>query len=361
MNKLINEENEKRISIAKRLGKPDKVPLILWDQADFLTGWLGIDNREFLNPEVMLEAQIKFRRRFKGIGIIGPNYGVAIAPSALGAKVIFPKYPPPEVKPIINDLGELEDYLVHFKEPDPLFSGYIPLLCATYFYMREKVGKILSGSVVSDPFAAPISILGPWETSALLIGVQNILIGTKICPDLIHKLMEKVTTFLLHSMEARARLFRIEPNEIFLADDTCANLSPEAFREFVVPYFRRIYQQFGPSDSVNVWHCDGNLSHLMELLPEMGVTVLTNFDPYTDISEFKRRIGGKVCLIGNIAPIQIVRNGTPEEVKKEAKRQIEIAGQNGGYILTTGGELANGTPPQNIDALIEAIEEQSIG
>lgn len=50
-------------------------------------------------------------------------------------------------------------------------------------------------------------------------------------------------------------------------------------------------------------------------------------------------------------------NGTPEEVKREIRRQIEAAKTGGGLVITTGGELDGGTPPKNIDALLWAVEE----
>ena len=85
--------------------------------------------------------------------------------------------------------------------------------------------------------------------------------------------------------------------------------------------------------------------------------MLISFDPHTDLEIFKAAIGDKVALSGNIAPLSVLRNGTTAEIRAEVKRQIDIGKRNGGYLLDTGGELANGTPPENIDAMLEAAEE----
>ncbi len=110
-------------------------------------------------------------------------------------------------------------------------------------------------------------------------------------------------------------------------------------------------------NSLRIFHCDGPLIHIVDLIPEMGVNVLLNFDPTADLSYFKEKIGNRVCLKGNIHPVKFMRFGKPDDIKKEAKRQIESAKNNGGYIMCTGGELGDGTPDENIKALVESTEE----
>jgi uroporphyrinogen decarboxylase len=99
------------------------------------------------------------------------------------------------------------------------------------------------------------------------------------------------------------------------------------------------------------------MDHVVDLLPEMGVTVLLMFDPKNDIGFYKKEIGDRVALKGNVNPLKFLRFGTPETVKAEVKRQLDAAKEGGGYIVSTGGEMGDGTPDENIFALIEAVEE----
>jgi uroporphyrinogen decarboxylase len=64
-----------------------------------------------------------------------------------------------------------------------------------------------------------------------------------------------------------------------------------------------------------------------------------------------------VCLKGNIDPSAVMLQGTPEEVRAAARRCIEAAGYNGGFILSPGCELPRDTPHANVWALMEAARE----
>jgi uroporphyrinogen decarboxylase len=350
MNKVPgNPENERRIEVAWRHGLTDRVPVDfgMADQCDFLGGWLGFDRRQYhLNPAVMLDAQLAFRKRFRGLGIIGPNYGAVVEPSLFGLKIIFPRDNPPWSVPAMKDPDDLGEYLRAWEAPDPAFAGILPLVYQTFYYMRDKVG---------DAVGAPLGVLGPWDTAAQLMETGNLCIATKLYPELVHELLRRITDTILQTTEVKREVLKPEVTSMLVAEDTVSSLSPEGFEEFVMPYTGRIFKEVGAP--VNLWHCDGKLGHLVHLIPRMGVNVLVSFDPHTDLSVFKQKIGRSVALSGNIAPLAVMRYGTPGQVRAEVKRQMEIGKAGGGYLLDTGGELPNGTPPENIDALLDAAEE----
>ena len=184
-------------AIVQALGTPDVVPvdLSMADQLFFLQGWLGVKPHDYmLNPQVQLEAQLTFRRRFRGLGLLGPNIGLGVeVPSALGADLV------PTRQSTVGHAGrgefdDLRAYLKQYREPDLLFAGYLPLFYATYYHMYDVVG---------DQMGAPYGILGPVETAALLLGIPNFFVWAKTCPDLIHDLMNKITTFLIHLTETK--------------------------------------------------------------------------------------------------------------------------------------------------------------
>ena len=52
-------------------------------------------------------------------------------------------------------------------------------------------------------------------------------------------------------------------------------------------------------------------------------------------------------------------NGKPAEVKEHCRKLIEVVGQNGGYILTSGA-VTNQAKADNIRAMMEAGKEYGI-
>ncbi len=344
----VNPINDARVELAKQGREPDRIPVdfSIANSLHFLRGWLGLSARDYvLNPVLQLEAQLAFRKRFRGLGWLGPNVGPGIeVPSALGCKVVFPDDDPAWVFPCVKTEGALADLLRNYQEPDLCFGGYLPLFYATYFYMYDKLG---------DQLPAPYGTMGPIDTACLLVGATNFFLWSKLYPEMIHDLLDKLTTLMIHVVEKRVEVIKRAMTEFIVFDDSVGNFSPAGFEEFALPYLSRIYKHFGTK--TNFFHCDLTLRHLAEFIPAMGVNVLISFDPDTDIRFFKEMIGDRICLIGNVAP-SLLLTGSPEQVRAECQRQMEMAGRGGRYVLSLGGELRCGTPPENIDALLDAAD-----
>jgi uroporphyrinogen decarboxylase len=88
---------------------------------------------------------------------------------------------------------------------------------------------------------------------------------------------------------------------------------------------------------------------------DVGFDVL-NWSPKLEINEVRRRTSGKICLMGNIAPLEIGTRGTPEIVKLTALNLLQKAGRDG-IILSLGGGVGAGIPKANILAMAEAVRE----
>ena len=73
-----------------------------------------------------------------------------------------------------------------------------------------------------------------------------------------------------------------------------------------------------------------------------------------DIAEVKEQIGDRVALLGNVAPLDVGLRGTPGAVEQAAQFCLDTAAAGGGLILSFGGGVSPGTPPENIDAMLHA-------
>jgi len=352
MNIKVSMKNRERIATAMKLGQPDQVPLDLSHaiQFNYMHSWLGLDGRKFiLDPEYTLEAELKFIDKFKVEGCLGPVFGLAIDPSYFGAAdIIIKKDTPPWVHGHLSTVENLKDYIKNYKEPDPYTAGNFPLFCNGYFYFKKVLGDLIG---------PPMGILGPIDIAASLCGSTNFFIFAKTERQLVHSLLEKITDFIIKNIQVRVELFKPENHDFEIYDDYCAFFNRKDFLEFAFPYIKKIWGAYTDKDSIRNFHCDSPLDHIVDLLPEMGANVLLMFDPKNDIGFFKEKIGDRVCLKGNVNPLKFMRFGTPEMVKNEVKRQLQAAMKGGGYILSLGGEMVDGTPDENIYALIEAVEE----
>lgn len=119
-------------------------------------------------------------------------------------------------------------------------------------------------------------------------------------------------------------------------------ISPRHFREFIFPNLKDLSEVIRKKGSFHIIHSDGNNKPFIEMFAEAGVDAYQSIDILggMDLAEVKRKIGDKVCLIGNVN-LQILSEGSPEEVIKDVERCIEDAAEGGGYIISSSGALLN--------------------
>jgi len=133
-----------------------------------------------------------------------------------------------------------------------------------------------------------------------------------------------------------------------LADHAPTLMSPVVFREFGLPYWRREFQA-APREAIRFYHNEGNVTHLLEEIPEMGDQVF-NFG-WVDMEEAKRRIGDGVCLCGNLNTTRLLLYGSAKEVADASRHAISVAAPGGGFILSSSGGMAPRTPLENVEAM----------
>jgi uroporphyrinogen decarboxylase len=139
-------------------------------------------------------------------------------------------------------------------------------------------------------------------------------------------------------------------------------ISTGHYREFVLPFEARVVSAFKarcPETPVYTHTC-GRLGDRLELLQDTGTGGIDTLDPPplgdVDLADAKRRVGGRLFLKGNVDPVGTVLLGTPEAVRADAARRLEIGAAGGGYVLSTACSVPPGAPPENVMQLRAAAE-----
>ncbi|MEE9603666.1 MAG: uroporphyrinogen decarboxylase family protein, partial [Thermoguttaceae bacterium] len=68
----------------------------------------------------------------------------------------------------------------------------------------------------------------------------------------------------------------------------------------------------------------------------------------------KDAYGDRICLHGGICTQYLLPRGTPDEIRCEVRRRLEIMGSGGGYILAPCHVLQMDVTTENILAMSEA-------
>ncbi len=84
--------------------------------------------------------------------------------------------------------------------------------------------------------------------------------------------------------------------------------------------------------------------------------VLLQLDGLTDIFAAKERIGDRMCLFGDV-PAAKLATGSATEVTEYCHRLIEVVGKGGGFMLAAGCEVPPNARPENVRAMVEAVDK----
>jgi uroporphyrinogen decarboxylase len=136
-------------------------------------------------------------------------------------------------------------------------------------------------------------------------------------------------------------------------------VSPEIYRKFLKPRHMKIYAAIKAKTKAKLFqHSCGSVYPILPDLIEEGIEVLNPIQPLaTDmgadkLAEFK----GQLCFWGGIDEQHLLPEGTPQQIKDEVKRVIDILAPGGGYVPYSSHVIQHDTPPQNVMAMYEAIE-----
>jgi uroporphyrinogen decarboxylase len=336
---------------AARGERMSRIPMSLIIDSPWIPGYMGIKHLDFyLDPELWFQAHLKIHREFPDI-IFFPSwwmeYGMAAEPSALGAKIKFwPENTPSECHALhtIEDLEKLPEYDVNT-------DAFMALTLHRIQSQRQRIldqGEILP----------VVTSRGPLCTAGFVRGTTDLMMDILEKPEWAHKLIDLSTRLIIDWLKAQAEAMGPTVEGIFILDDIVGFLSPSHYKEFAHPYLKRICDAF-PTDWVKIYHNDANVNACLEHIPDCGFHVL-NWGKQTDIADVKRRVGNRLCLMGNVNPLEIGVRGTPEQVHAATLAVLEkSAGEN--IILSLGGGVSPGMPRQNILAMQQALAEFNKG
>jgi uroporphyrinogen decarboxylase len=146
---------------------------------------------------------------------------------------------------------------------------------------------------------------------------------------------------------------------LWLADDLAYTsgtlISPDLYRRYLFPWYRKISDIVHGADLPFLFHSDGNLNPILDDLVDIGINGLQPVEPKAmDIRLLKDKYSGRLCLIGNIDLGYTLTLGSPDEVRHEVRERIQNVGPGGGYCVGSSNTVTNYVPLENFKAMVEA-------
>lgn len=199
---------------------------------------------------------------------------------------------------------------------------------------------------------------GPIPSAFALAG-ENLLAWMLMEPERTQRLMQIVTDSHIRCQRHVDKLLGLPAgHSIWMGGDIGEMLSPGLFRQFVVPYYRQIWEVYGRP---RTYHMCGKIDHLLEIIrDEMQIDHLDDFGFVTDRSRLAEVMGGRVQLTGGPSPI-LIRDGSKSEVIDACVEYIRLLGPHGAFTLAPGGDALVDTPVERFAWMVEAAERVGNG
>ncbi len=321
-----------------------ETPVAAIVDSPWIPGYVGVSHLEyFVNPDVWFEANLKVVRDFPDV-IFFPSwwveYGMAIEPSAFGNRLHFyPDRTPDQSATLLRleDVGSLLPV-------NPRTDGFMPFALERYTMSRKRVEQ--AGYTIPV-----VAARGPLCIASFLRGLTTFLMDIADGREEVQALLRLTTACVIDWLKAQAEAIGDSVQGILVLDDIAGMLSRRTYLEFAHPWLKQICEAF-PADWVKVYHNDANVRPFLQDLPDTGFDVL-NWSHKVPVREAVEKTQGRMCLMGNLPPLEVAVNGTPEMVAETAR--AVIAGAEGAsLILSLGGGVSPGMPAANLAAMAAA-------
>jgi hypothetical protein len=344
--------SRQRLLTALRLGAPDRVPVAPWGTARF-----GLDS----------EVGRRLLRETDLIHEVGP-----------GANVILGPQPPVESE----DRGR-ETIITYHTPSGPLTQVVrrTEIASATVKFLCSGAAEL--EQILEMPYEPPEVNLTPYFEAEQKVGDEGltmIALATGLCwvaellspvdfcllwaeaPEVMERAVEvgtdRLCAWLKRACPAGAAVFRLVGPEY-----ASVELGPRAYERLVVNMDRRLCAIIHQHGGIAHVHNHGPITRYYDLLRRVGMDSLDPLEapPWgdCDLAEAKARIGGSICLVGNLDDMEVLGKWPRERILARGRQLIEQAGPAGFILAGTSSGTFTEYAVENFIALRRLAEEMA--
>jgi MtaA/CmuA family methyltransferase len=303
----------------------------------FACDQIGASYREYCTDfRVLTEGQMRTAETF-GFDYVNTMSDPAREAADCGAIV---EYFDQQPVALVEDRALLADKtkLASLKVPDPLAGGRMHNSIKAVARLKERAGKdtIVEGWVE-----------GPIAEAADLRGINTVMMDffddPQFVKDLFAFVIEMELRFAREQVRAGADL-------VGVGDAAASLVGPQIYKEFVWPYEKKLVEGIQGLGARVRLHICGNTRMSLGPMGKLGCEIV-DLDSLAPISEARQQMGPNQVLLGNLNPVEVLRNGTPSAVTSAIAECHEEAGSR--FIVGAGCEVPRDTPLDNLRALCD--------
>jgi MtaA/CmuA family methyltransferase len=302
----------------------------------FAADCIGVRYRDYAtNYQVLVEAQLAVAEKY-GFDYVSCISDPGREAHDLGATIEYYDDQPPAINEAHALLANKADLLT-LKIPDPLGGGRMHDRVKAAALFRQRVNKdlLIEGWVE-----------GPCAEAADLRGINTLMMDFFDDPQFVNDLfaftVQNAIQFAQAQIDAGVDL-------IGVGDAAASLVGPEFYRDFVAPHEKVLVDAIHEMSGRVRLHICGKTFKSFTEMGRLGCEMI-DLDWMNPMDQARREMGPDQVLCGNIDPVKVLKNGTPEGVYAAIEKCHQDSGKN--YIAGAGCEVPRGTPDENVEALV---------
>ena len=135
-------------------------------------------------------------------------------------------------------------------------------------------------------------------------------------------------------------------------------MSPELYRKYYWAHLQRIILAIIEAGKIPYIYTEGKYDTRIDCLTEVPPGKVFYHFEEVDMAVAKQKLGGIACISGGF-PAALLDWATPERVRDETKRLLDICAPGGGFIFETSCGMGK-CKRENVEAMFETVKEYGV-
>ena len=290
------------------------------------------------NGKVHAEAVIKLTQAYQSVAA-STIMDLTTEAESFGAEIAFSdEAVPAVVGHMLTDVKSINELQV-----PSLSAGRIPQ------YLKAN---LLAARAIQDrPVFA--GCIGPFSLAGRLYDMSEIMVLIYEHPDEAHTLLAKCTQFIEKYCEA---LKQTGVNGVLMAEPAAGLMSNDDCKTFSSAYVKYIVNKVQDDNFIVVLHNCGNQGHCTEAMVETGAAAY-HFGNKCQMEEVIKEVPPTALAMGNLDPVSLFKDGTPEQMRKATLDLLEKTRQYPNFVLSSGCDTPPHTPIENVNEFFKALDD----
>lgn len=216
--------------------------------------------------------------------------------------------------------------------------------------------RLAAQTITDRPVLA--GVIGPYSLAGRLLDVTDIMIDCYDEPDMVHKVLDKCTDFIINYCIA---FKNVGANGVVIAEPLAGLLSPALAEEFSEPYVRRIVDEVQTDEFIVIYHnCGDGAIAIVDSILRTGAAAY-HFGNAIDMAKMMSHIPADTVAMGNVDPAAEFCNGTPESIRAATQQVMEACCKYPNFVISSGCDIPPASKWENIRSFFDTVKAYYAG